>query len=202
MTDHLWEKAWSEEKFKIDTLTPSIIVKRHTDKFAPGDFVLDIGSGNGRNSIYLAKIDCRVDCFDVADLGWTHYLEPNLKKKINFKKNDISKYKFVHKKYKAIVVARVIQYLNESELSILCEKINFSLKSDGFLLMSFNTKGGIFDKKDINVYKHQYTKEEVKNILSKYFRQVVLTSGSKMSRHVNYNSTIKSYDVFATGLKF
>ena len=76
MKKHLWEQAWEDQKFKLVTSKPSVIVERYKDNFLPGDFVLDVGCGNGRNSIYLAGLGCHVDCFDVADTNWTSSLPP------------------------------------------------------------------------------------------------------------------------------
>lgn len=68
MKKHKWEKAWEDGKFSIKTLTPSVLVSRHEDELQTNDYILDIGCGNGRNSIYLAKKGCEVDCFDVINL--------------------------------------------------------------------------------------------------------------------------------------
>ncbi len=142
MQKHSWEKAWESKRFEIKTLVPSVIVERHKDKFLDGDFVLDVGSGNGRNSIYLASLGCKVDSFDVSDMGWTDSLNSELKEKISFMKSDVMGYPYTVDKYKAVVMARVIQYLNREELDYLLDKAVSSLKDDGFLLLSYTSQGG------------------------------------------------------------
>ena len=79
---HPWEKTYKEGRFKITTLSPSVIVNRYNHLLKSGDRVLDVGSGNGRNSIFLASLGCAVDSFDVADLKWME----KLSKKITAKK--------------------------------------------------------------------------------------------------------------------
>jgi len=199
MEKHSWEKAWEEEKFKIITLKPSVVVERYKDNFLQGDFVLDVGCGNGRNAIYLAGLGCNVDCFDVADTKFTESLNPELKRKINFVKTDTIKYPYVTEKYKAVVVTRVLQYLNENELLDLFQKILISLKPCGFILMSFNTQGGIFERKEIDVPKYRYSIEKIEKILKDIFKKVTITKGSAQSQSVNYEGKIKSYDIYAGG---
>ena len=70
MKRHKWEQAWNDKKFEIRTLIPSILVSKYAEKLQLGDRVLDIGCGNGRNSIFLAENGCEVECFDVMDLKW------------------------------------------------------------------------------------------------------------------------------------
>lgn len=88
MKNHPWKKAWIEKKFEIQTLTPSILVSRYQDSISPGDCVLDVGSGNGRNSIYLAKGGVEVDLFDVVNLiDWN-----SLANKINYLAAKLTRY--------------------------------------------------------------------------------------------------------------
>ncbi|MDQ5957813.1 MAG: hypothetical protein QG665_139 [Patescibacteria group bacterium] len=197
MPRHQWEKAWADKKFQIVTLEPSVLVKKYSDILSPGDLVLDIGCGNGRNSIFLAQKGCVVEAMDVADVGWHEGLSPEIKNKIAFTRSNIKNYNFRPKRYKAVVVARVIQYLNTEELDFLLEKIADSLQSDGFMLLSYNTAGGIFDRGDIDVPKYHHKISDVKKKLAKYFSKIIVARGGKENSKVNYSGQIKSYDIWA-----
>lgn len=197
MPRHQWEKAWAEKKFQIVTLEPSVLVKKYNDTLSPGDLVLDIGCGNGRNSIFLAQKGCVVEAMDVADVGWYDGLSPETKNKIAFTRLNIRDFNFRPQRYKAVVVARVIQYLNNDELDFLLEKIVDSLQSDGFMLLSYTATGGIFDRGDIDVPKYHHKIGDVKEKLAKYFSKIIVTNGDKKSSKVNYSGQIKSYDVWA-----
>lgn len=198
MEKHKWETAWEEKKFNIDTLTPSLLVSKYENNLHPGDHVLDIGCGNGRNSIYLAKLGCDIDCFDVTDLGWQKSLPDNLKDKVHFEKNDILEYPYAASKYQAVIATRVIQYLHPEELIFLIDKMKNSLISDGFLLLSYNTQGGIFNRKEIDVPVYSHPIQTVEQLLKTAFRNVVITEGGKVSMHVNYTDTIVSFDIYAS----
>jgi len=198
MKKHKWEQAWEDKKFNIETLVPSVLVSKYEKDLKPDDWVLDIGCGNGRNSIYLVKRSCNVDCFDVIDLGWENQLPKDLQEKIHFTKSNLVKYVYTHSKYKVVIVARVIQYLTPEELTFLFEKIKYCIKPDGFLLLSYNTQGGIFNREEIDVQKHSYSIGYVRSLLKDIFKEVAITEGSKKSQHVNYSDDILTFDIYAS----
>lgn len=198
---HPWESAYNKETFEIKTNKPSVIIEKYRDKFQIGDKVLDIGCGNGRNSRFLASLGCEVDCFDVKNLNWTENLSEGLRNKIHFSKEDINSFDYKKEKYKSIILARIIQYLSEEELKNLISKLHLSLTNTGFILMSFTSSGGIFDRKEIEVPKYQYTIEQVKNLLSEKFEKVLVFEGSNKSQNVNYSEEAKTYDIFIADKK-
>jgi cyclopropane fatty-acyl-phospholipid synthase-like methyltransferase len=198
MKKHKWEQAWNDKNFEIKTLTPSVLVSTYAEKLQPGDCILDIGCGNGRNSIFLAKQKCEVECFDVVDLQWKENLSVDLQERIHFKKSNILEYPYKASKYQAVVATRLIQYLNYEELSFLIQKIKKVLRPNGFLLLNYNTKGGIFKRKKINVSTYSYPIEQVEELLRGIFKIVIVTEGSKVSKHVNYCDDIVTFDIYAS----
>jgi|GEM_PF-1200396 cyclopropane fatty-acyl-phospholipid synthase-like methyltransferase len=200
MKKHKWEQAWIDKKFEIKTLAPSILTSQYAEKLQPGDQVLDIGCGNGRNAIFLAEQRCRVECFDVMDLKWWERLPDALQARIDFKKSDILEYSYKASHYRAIVVTRVIQYLSPEELFFLFQKVKAGLKPDGFLLLSYNTRGGIFNRKEIDVPTYSYPIGQIERQLKEIFGEVIVTEGSTTSKHVNYSDNILTFDIYASGL--
>jgi len=198
MKKHKWEKAWEDKKFSIKTLIPSMLVSKYKKKLKQGDRVLDIGCGNGRNAIYLARQGCKIDCFDVMDLKWKKELAGDLQEKINFRKSSILEYPYDVSKYQAVILTRVIQYLSRKELSFLIEKIRYGLKPNGFLLLNYNTKGGIFNKEKIDVPTFSYPLHQIKQLLHTAFKKVIATEGSKRNKYVNYSDNILTFDIYAS----
>lgn len=178
-------------------MNSSVIVARYKKLFIKDDYVLDVGCGNGRNSIFLASLGCNVHSFDVVDLKWVIGLPKKLKKRIKFKKRAISKFKYQRNIYKAVIATRLIQYLSKKELRYFLSAVIKSLRSDGFFLLSYSAEGGIFQRKKIDVPKFSYPKKEIKEILNQKFKIVKITPGAAQSQSANYKSKIKSYDVFA-----
>jgi SAM-dependent methyltransferase len=198
MKKHKWEQVWKDKKFYIRTFTPSILVSKYAEKLQLGDCVLDVGCGNGRNSIFLAKQGCEVECFDVIDLPWKEELSADLQNKIHFQKATILEYSYKASQYQGIILSRIIQYLNVEELLFLIQKIKEGLKPNGFLLLSYNTKGGIFNRKEIDVSTYSYPIEKIEKLLRGIFKDVIVTEGSRVSKHVNYTDNIMTFDIYAS----
>ena len=142
-----------------------------------------------------------MDCFDVADLQWKEKLDQDIKDRINFSRNTIDNFNYELSKYKSVIIARVIQYLNKEELKNLINNVCLSLTNDGFLLLSFTSNGGIFNQDKIIVPKYKYSIEEIKELLNNKFKEVDVKEGAKKSQSVNYEDTINAYDIFARGKK-
>lgn len=194
---HPWEEAYRKKSFCITTSEPSLLIKNTIDSFKGGDYVLDIGCGNGRNSIFLSQKNIQVDSFDVVDLGWYQALTPEIKRNIHFTQLPIEDWEPTAAKYRAVILARVIQYLPFSEIARLFDKISGSLQKSGMLLVSYSTQGGIHDRKEIEVSKFSHPIEEIERMLKRQFRDVTISKGSTTSQHVNYEGSLISYDIVA-----
>ena len=192
---HPWEKAYQENKFSIQTLIPSIVVEQNKSLFKPGDKVLDIGCGNGRNAIYLAGLGCNVDAFDVADLGWMNSVPTELKDKITFQKGDINDSEWKTSYYNEVVLAREAHYLSPEQLASLMKNVSLSLTENGVLFMGYNSKGGVLDNNDIEVPKFQYTIEEMQAIVLEHFKDVKVSEGRSISAHTGNDVPIKGFNL-------
>lgn len=75
-----------------------------------------------------------------------------------------------------------------------------SLTDDGFLLLSYSSQGGIFNRDEIDVPKYRYDIEEITSMLKDRFKIIEITKGSNINTHVNYNGETTSYDIYAAGV--
>jgi ubiquinone/menaquinone biosynthesis C-methylase UbiE len=63
-----WNKRFSAEGYLFG-LAPNHWLQEHAHCWRPGDRVLAVADGEGRNSVWLAKRGLRVDAFDISEVG-------------------------------------------------------------------------------------------------------------------------------------
>lgn len=193
-----WERAYNEKKFSIKTDEPSLLVNEVLSCLKPNSRILDLGCGNGRNSIFLAKGGHQVDAIDVADLEFMKNIPEEIKKKINFSKGSVLR-EFNPDSYNLVIAARLLQYLSPNEVKLLIASIAPSIIDGGKLLISYNTAGGIFDRKDIQVEKYSHSIDCIETVLKENaFKNIDIRQGGNMSKYVPYEGPIKTFDIIAT----
>lgn len=144
---------------------------------------LDIGAGEGRNSLFLAKNGFKVTAVDkipeglekLNDLAKRHRL------KITTKTTDVRKFKFSPNKYSLIISVATLSFLKKSEVEILIKKVKKSLINEGiFYFLDFSIKDPSYQKikkltpkpsekntfylPKLKIYRHFFTKNEIKKI--------------------------------------
>jgi len=63
-----WNRRFAGDDFVFGT-EPNEWLRTHADVWQPGQRVLCVADGEGRNSVWLAQRGLVVDAFDIADLG-------------------------------------------------------------------------------------------------------------------------------------
>lgn len=63
-----WDRRFSADGFLFGT-APNRWLADHADAWSPGQRVLCVADGEGRNSVWLAQRGLRVDAFDVSAVG-------------------------------------------------------------------------------------------------------------------------------------
>lgn len=115
--------------------------------------VLDLGCGNGANSLFLAKKDAMVDAVDIDKQALENFCHTNINKyNINIKlffKNYIK-----NKKYNIILALNILQFFSLKEIRSIVPKILNSLSKNGMLiLIMFNSPVVEFINKQLNNFK-------------------------------------------------
>ena len=63
-----WNRRFAEDGYLFGT-TPNAWLAEHAGMWQPGQRVLCVADGEGRNSVWLARRGLRVDAFDISDVG-------------------------------------------------------------------------------------------------------------------------------------
>ena len=191
-----WKKAY-ERGFKIDTNSPSkVVIEAFTIKNNPL-WVLDLGCGNGRNSVYAAKHSLGVDAVDIVDLNFLDKLSEELKKKINFRKISVLDFKYEESRYDVVLVTRLIQYLDDNALGELFDKISLAIKPGGVLALNYSEKSKVITQ-NYGAKKYSHLIDKIKLLIQKHgFKIISIERGNNFSTHVPYNDKIITYDIIS-----
>ena len=150
--------------------------------------VIDIGAGEGRNSIFLAKQGFKVLAIDKIPEGLKklkRYATLHNLDNIITKVVDIKNFRFQPNKYSLIIAIAVLDFFKKSEIESLAEKIKKALIKNGIIYLKvFSIKDPFLNKiKKINlepieentfylpkarIYRHFFTKEELKKMFSEF----------------------------------
>ena len=172
-------------------LKPNPVLEKFINIIPKGK-ALDIGAGEGRNSIFLAQNDFDVEALDKIPEG----LEKckNLAKEtglhINTIVQDVKNFDFQKEKYFLILAVASLDFLKKTEVEVIFNKIKKSLVDNGFIFLSvFSTNDPLFYKlkergfkeieentffmPKIDTIRHFFTKKEIAEAFNSF--EVVYT---------------------------
>ncbi len=195
-----WRNVYLEKEFSIETSKPSEIVTAGFERLElPKNFrALDLGCGNGRNSIYSANLGGIVASVDLANLDFKERLPDEIKDRISFYEMSVMDFDVKPETYTAVIASRLIQYLNEQELNVLFNRIEKGLTKEGLVMLSYTASGGIFDKPDIHVPKYKHHIDEIRQTFQDNGLEILLLDGkSGVTTHVPYVNQNETYDILA-----
>jgi tellurite methyltransferase len=103
--------------------------------------LLDIGSGEGRNAVFLAEKGFNVNTIDISPTAIKKVDVLAKKNNVNIISNvaDIVKYKF-NKKYDVITSFNVFMFLNKKALLDVISKIKYNTKNNGLNVIKVFTE--------------------------------------------------------------
>lgn len=64
-----WEQTYGDDTIATFSKRPTVDIAEHWNLFPGGSAVLDVGCGEGRNSIFLAERGFTVDAIDISEAG-------------------------------------------------------------------------------------------------------------------------------------
>lgn len=143
-----WGKFYSNKDKPIPFFTndpdENLVSYIESNIFKPGK-VLDIGCGNGRNSLYLAKKQYEVHGIDFSQTSIEWAREKALESSLNVDFINISIFDFEtpDNNYDYIYDAGCLHHIKPHRRNKYLSKISKMLKDDGYYALTcFNLKGG------------------------------------------------------------
>lgn len=163
---------------------PFYLLKKFINDIPEGQ-AIDIGAGNGHNSIFLAQNGFTVEAIDTNDLK-IKALESEAEKsglKIDAKNVDVRKFDFSQKQYNLILAIQSLVFIKKSEFQEIANKIKNALNPNGIIILSsFTTDDDSFKRfkqtspeVEENTFQTNNTKQYwqffKKNELEQYFKE-------------------------------
>jgi SAM-dependent methyltransferase len=170
-----WNDRYSSEEFIYGT-EPNEFFKSEIDKLAPGALLLP-SEGEGRNAVYAAKLNWKVDAFDQSEKG-KEKCEVLAKKNnvtVNYTVADATKIELGENKYD--MIALIFAHFPSTIREQIHHKCVKALKPAGLLLLEAftpkqlgNQSGG---PKDVDMlYTSELLKGDFKKLNVKYLAEV------------------------------
>lgn len=130
-----WNRRFEGEDYMFGT-EPNLWLRDHADLWRPGDRVLSVADGEGRNSVWLAQRGLVVDAFDVAAVGVAkaRKLAQSRGVTVNFAIADVDGFHWPEATYDG-VAAIFVQFADPAMRERLFARIELALKPGGTLLL-------------------------------------------------------------------
>ena len=130
-----WNKRFATDDFIFGT-APNAWLQEHAQVWRPGQRVLCVADGEGRNSVWLARQGLAVDAYDIAEVGVAkaRQLAAAQGVQVNYAIADCDTYDHGDARYDG-VAAIFVQFADPAMRARLFENIQRSLKSGGTLIL-------------------------------------------------------------------
>jgi len=134
------ENAFGEE--------PEEIIIKYSSQISKEFPILDIGAGQGRNTIYLSKLGYKVEAIDPSNISIQIMEEVKKTEKLTYEvfNSDFKNFD-CNKNYSAILLFGLIQILDWEEIDLLKNKISKLLNKGGMLFLTSFTIGDASHKR-------------------------------------------------------
>lgn len=139
---HFWNEKFLRDGYLYGK-NPNEFIKSCYTNFKKEQKVLCLGEGEGRNAVFLASKGYKVEAIDASDIGLSKLNDFAIESGVDIKTTQMDLNDWIpDKKYGAILFTYL--HLENDELKNLMEKVEQSLKKDGFFVAE------VFSKKQID----------------------------------------------------
>ena len=137
-----YNKIYSSSNVSED-IKPSQIISLIWRNFLSGGSVLDLGCGQGQDSLFLAKNNFSVTAIDSSDVVIDQIKVVNTKFKLDNLElvcADINDFKIEKDKYDVIICRNVLNFLDKDKVSGLIKNIKDNIKIGSYIIIEVFTK--------------------------------------------------------------
>lgn len=134
---------WESEYLNKERSTfgnPSWEVTELAPHLPPQARVLDVGCGDGRHSLYLAGLGCRVDAFDISEnaIAKLDALKARHGLPINTCVCDVTDFRFAHK-YDLVILHGVLQFIAREKQAAILDMLKNWTNLEGYHVIALFT---------------------------------------------------------------
>jgi len=159
-----YNKIYSENK-NVFGLKPTAILETALKVVSNKSIALDIGAGQGRDTIFLAKSGFAVDSIEKSDVA-INYLKSLNNSNICPIQTRIEDFDIVEDRYDLINAINVLQFVEDENIPNVTTKIKAGLKSGGVVVIaSFTEEDPSFLEQSFKKY---FAKGELKKLFSDF----------------------------------
>ncbi len=171
--DNDWKRKWNDVWWPASDFAEKTYPTMQKENLKK---ILDIGSGNGRDSLYFAGKGLNVTAVDISESAISMLKKEN-KKNIKCFCRDVGNIEFPDNSFDVVYGHLILHYFTDKELKIIMSKIYRMLKSSGYLFVKCkSTKDPLFgkgEKIEENTYfdghlRHFFTEEYMQEILKDF----------------------------------
>jgi tellurite methyltransferase len=138
-----------------------------------GEYFLDLGCGQGRDSLFMAEKGFNIVAVDISNEGIKKIEEyltqhENLKNRVKLICQDINSFNIEENKYKIINAFNSLQFLTKQGALDIIKKVKNGLITNGYIVISGFTTNDPSYQKTINQNKGFFEPIELKNLFANF----------------------------------
>lgn len=148
---------------------PNFLLQQVYDKFTNSGNFLDLGCGQGRDSIFMLQKGFNVEAIDISKEGIEkikEYIQKNNlpKDKIFIYCQDVVNYEIINNHFDIINIFNTLQFIPKKEALLLVNDAKNKIKNKGYIIISGFTINDPFYKKTPNNNRCFFETDELKKI--------------------------------------
>jgi len=167
LSNKVWDERYSASEYAYG-VDPNLFFKEQLDKLNPGK-ILMLGEGEGRNGVYAAKKNWKVDAVDFSEQARIKALKlaAHGNVSINYTVSNLLEYIPSKEIYDAAGIVYV--HLNNTERSVIFPRLIESLKKNGLVIVEvFSKKVPLSYKGGPRDQEYLYDLDDIKELFNDF----------------------------------